>query len=190
MTDKVQSTAVTGMSGEVSANRPWFLGLGSISMLLGLAAIIFPFTAALTVELLIGWILLLTGVFGLIHAWRINAWHGFRFSLASSLVALALGLVLVLFPRSGIVSLALLVALFFIASGILRIMMAWRLKPLDRWLWLLLSGVAALLMAFFMLMLWPEAAGWVIGILLGVDLLFSGLTLVLIAIAAPRQDGA
>lgn len=186
MIDQSRPTAVTGASVYVGANRHWFLGLGATSTLLGLAAIIFPFTAALTIELLVGWILLLTGVFGLIHAWRSSQWQGVRFSIVSSSVALVIGMLLVLFPRAGILSLALLVSLFFIISGIMRVMTAWRLKPLDRWQWLLLSGAAALVMGVLILMLWPQAAGWVIGILLGIDLLFSGLTLILIWVASER----
>ncbi len=185
MIEQSQAT-VTRVTGGVSANRSWFLGLGITSMVLGLAAIVFPFVAALTVELLIGWILVLSGIFGLIHAWRATRWRGFHFSLISSLIALGIGILLVLFPRSGILSLALLVSFFFIVTGIMRIMTAWRLRPLDRWLWLLLSGVVALVLALLILMLWPEAAGWVIGILLGIDLLFSGLTLILLWAAARR----
>ena len=188
MSEQRQSTTATTLTWEARANHNWFMGLGIGSTLLGLAAIIFPFTAALTIELLIGWLLVLSGVFGLVHAWRTNRWHGFHFSLISSLVALAIGLLLVLFPRSGILSLALLVSLFFLATGIMRIMTAWRLRPLDRWLWLLFSGIVALVLALLILLMWPEAAGWVIGVLLGIDLLFSGITLILISLAA-RQAG-
>ncbi len=121
------------------------------------------------------------------HALRARHWRGHRLSLAASLFALGIGAVLVMFPQSGILSLALLVAVFFIASGVLRILLAWRLKPMDHWLWLLFSGALGLLMALLILLLWPEAAGWVIGILLGIDLLFSGVTLILLALTGRRR---
>ena len=179
--------SVTTVTYQVRSNRNWFLLLGVISILLGLVAIIFPFFAALTIELMIGWILVISGVLGILHAWRTNRWHGFHLSPVSSLFALAIGLLLVIFPGSGIISLALLVALFFIASGIMRIAAAWRLKPMDRWIWLLFSGVTALILALLILLLWPEAAGWVVGILLGIDLLFSGAILVLLWLTARRE---
>lgn len=184
MIDKTDSVSITTVSTEFSGNRNWFLGLGIISALLGIAAIVFPLVAALAIELLIGWILVLSGIFGLIHGWRAGRWRGFHFSLVSSLFALGIGLLLLLFPRSGILSLALLVSFFFIVTGIMRIMTAWRLRPLKGWPWLLVSGIIPLVLALFILMLWPEAAGWVIGILLGIDLLFSGITLMLLATAA------
>ncbi|MAL94474.1 MAG: hypothetical protein CME40_05285 [Haliea sp.] len=180
---KTESVTVSAVSTEFSASRNWFLALGVISTLLGAAAIVFPLVAALTIELLIGWILVISGISGLIHAWRAGRWHGFHFSLVSSLFALGLGMLLLLFPRSGILSLALLVAFFFIITGIMRIMTAWRLRALKGWTWLLVSGIMPLVLAVLILMLWPEAAGWVIGVLLGIDLLFSGITLILLSTA-------
>ena len=176
--EKVSTTVIYG----ARFHRNWFLALGIISLLLGIAAIAFPLIAALAVELLIGWILVISGISGFIHALRTSRWRGFHLSLLSSLVAFLIGLLLVLLPRSGILSLALLAALFFMVNGILRTVLAIRLRPLDQWPWLLLSGILSILMSLLVLLLWPEAAGWVIGILLGIDLIFSGATLILMAL--------
>ncbi len=183
MTDEYRTT----VTREATFSRHWFMALGIISALLGLAALVSPLVAAMTLELLIGWILVISGVLGVVHGLRARRWRGYRLSMAPSLFALGIGAVLVLFPRSGILSLALLMAVFFLVSGVFRILLAWHLKPLDRWLWLLSSGILGLVMALLILLLWPEAAGWVIGILLGIDLLFSGVTLILIALTARQR---
>lgn len=179
---------ITLISGQGVANRNWFLGFGIVSVLLGIAAIIFPFVAALAIEQIIGWILVISGLVGVAHGFQGKHLRTQSLSVISSVFALGIGVMLVVFPGLGILSLSVLVALFFIASGISRIAMAWRLRPLDRWLWLMLSGLLSLLFALLLLVLGPGPATWVIGILLGFDLLASGMILILLALTARRES--
>ena len=178
---------ITVISWQGVANRNWFLGFGIVSVMLGVAAIIFPFVAALAIEQIIGWILVISGLVGVAHGFQGKHLRTQSLSVISSIFALGIGVMLVVFPGVGILSLAVLVALFFIASGISRIAMAWRLRPLDRWLWLMLSGLLSLLFALLLLALGPGPATWVIGILLGFDLLASGIILILLALTARKE---
>jgi uncharacterized membrane protein HdeD (DUF308 family) len=151
---------------------------------LGIAAIAFPFVATLAVELLIGWILAISGALGIVQAFRVAKWKGFLLSLLGALLSLGVGAVLLLYPFAGIVSLTLLIAALFLVGGAFRILLAFRVRPLDHWGWLLVSGILALVLAILILAQWPEAAAWVIGVLVGIDLIFSGWTLMLLAMAA------
>lgn len=190
MTDTANTTFLKKpgkVTAEVKENRIWFMVLGIVMVLLGIAAIVFPSVATFAVELLIGWILVISGVAGVVNAFHTSKWAGFLLSMFTALLALGVGIILLLFPFSGIFSLTLLLAAFLIASGVLRIFLAFRLRPLDHWGWHLLGGVLALVLAGLILSQLPEAAAWVIGLLIGVDLIFSGWTLIMLAAAARRS---
>jgi len=175
------------ITSEVRENRSWFLALGIAMILLGIAAIAFPFSATLAVELLLGWILLVNGVFGIVHAFRSCRWKGFTLVMLGALLSLGVGILLLLYPLTGILSLTLVIAVFFTAGGILRILLAFQLRPLDHWGWLLLSGILSLLLATIIMTQWPAAAAWLLGLLVGIDLVFGGWTLVLLGMAAARS---
>ena len=174
------------ISSDVRANRGWIMFLGAVLVALGIAAIAFPFVATVAVELLIGWILVVSGGLGLINALRTPKWRGFTFSLLGAALSLAIGLLLLAYPMTGVLSLTLVMVAFFAAGGVLRVMLALKLRPLDNWGWLLASGVLALLLAALILVQWPLAAGWVIGLLVGIDLLAAGV--ILIALARAVRD--
>lgn len=159
---------------------------GVISAILGLLAIIFPIAASITVSLFLGWLLMIAGVAQSIHAFRVKKWNGFALTLITGILALAVGAALVLYPVSGVAALTLLVAGFLFASGIFRSLTALRIRPFDHWGSLLASGVLAIILALLVIFQFPFSAAWFIGLLVGIDLLFSGLWLMTIAWNAKR----
>jgi uncharacterized membrane protein HdeD (DUF308 family) len=134
----------------------------------------------------VGWILVLSGALGLVHAFRAAKWKGFLLSLLWALLSLGVGIALLVYPFTGMLSLTLLITVFFLAGGTLRIVQALRLRPADYWGWLLASGILALLLGGLILAQWPMAATWVIGVLVGIDLIFAGWTSALLGMAARR----
>jgi uncharacterized membrane protein HdeD (DUF308 family) len=176
-----QSTHVTA---EVHEHRNWFLLVGVLMVVLGVAAIAFPFAATMAIEVLIGWILVISGLAGILQAYRSARWKGFLLTLLGALLALAVGALLLLYPLTGALSLTLLIAAFFLTGGGLRVLLALKVRPLDQWGWMLASGVLALAIAVLILVQWPEAAAWIIGLLVGVDLIFGGWTSIMLALAA------
>jgi uncharacterized membrane protein HdeD (DUF308 family) len=186
-TDRMMNDYLTSITPEVRLNHRWFLILGIALFVLGIAAIVFPFFATLTVELLIGWVLTLSGGIQLVHGFRNTKWRGFIFSLFGALLSLGVGIMLLIYPLTGVLSLTLLIAVFLIADGLFRILLALRLRPFDHWAWLLLSGVLGLGLALIILSQWPQAAAWIIGLLVGIDLVFAGWTTMMLATAARRS---
>lgn len=176
-----QHTLVTA---EVHEHRNWFLGLGILLVALGVGAIIFPFAATIAIEVLIGWTLVISGVAGIVHAYRAARWKGCLFALLGALFSLAIGALLLIYPLTGALTLTLLIAAFFLAGGVFRILLALKVRPLDHWDWMLASGILALAIAVLILAQWPEAAAWIIGLLVGVDLIFGGWTSIMLALAA------
>ena len=130
MTDTATSIepGYPAITSEVREHRFWFLALGVAMVLPGIAAIAFPFMATLAVELLLGWILLANGVLEIVHAFRAARWKGFILAMMGALLSLGIG-ILLLYPLTGILSLTLVIAVFFKAGGLFRILLAFRLRP-------------------------------------------------------------
>jgi uncharacterized membrane protein HdeD (DUF308 family) len=173
MEDAEQVAALA--STELKRHRGWAIGVGLVLAALGIAAIVFPLFASLAVEQFVGWILVMSGLVGTLHALRGTAKHGLVLSLLGALLSFAVGIVLVLYPFSGILSLTLLIASFFIAGGLLRIVLALQLRRIGRYGLTLASGVLALAFGVSIVLIWPAAAAWLIGLLVGIDLIFAGI---------------
>lgn len=147
---------------------------GSIIAALGIAAILFPLIASLAAEQIIGGILLASGAFKAVEAFWRPQWHDVGVAMVSGLLALAAGAFLLLFPLTGILSLTFVVAVLFLADGAFRIFSALRRRTQTGWGWSLLGGVVPLVLGAFVLLQWPYAATWLLGMLIGVDLLVTG----------------
>jgi len=163
-----------------------FLIEGIVLMILGAAAIIVPVIATLAFTLVIGWLFLLSGAVGLVTTfWMRNA-PGFWWSLLSAVVGIAAGIVLIRWPISGTVSLTLVLIAFFIIEGIATLMYAFehRAQLSGRWGWMLASGIVDLILAGIIFAGLPESATWALGLLVGINLLFGGVAMAAMAIAA------
>lgn len=166
-----------------------FLAEGIILVLLGLAAIVVPPIAGLTITIFIGWMLLIGGVAGVVSTFWARHLPGFIWALLSALVAIAAGAVLLLWPIQGLVTLTYVLIAYFIADGILTIVLAveHRRQLSGRWEWLVVSGVISLILAGLIIAGLPGAFSWALGLLVGIDLVFGGSALIAMALTARTQ---
>jgi uncharacterized membrane protein HdeD (DUF308 family) len=163
-----------------------FLVEGIILIILGMAAILVPPIATLAFELVIGWLFLFSGIVGLITTfWMRNA-PGFWWSLFSAVVAIAAGIVLLRWPLSGTLSLTFVLIAFFVIEGIVTIMYAidHRAQRSSRWGWMLASGVVDLILAGIIFAGLPGTAAWALGLLVGINMVFGGVAMIGMALAA------
>jgi uncharacterized membrane protein HdeD (DUF308 family) len=161
-----------------------FLIQGLIMIVLGLLAIGEPMVATLAVALFAGWLFLISGIVGLIGTVRAGGMPGFWWSLLSCLLAVVVGLYLILRPLTGILSLTLVVAVYFGAQGIVQIITAIEhRRVLPSWGWLIFGGIVNILLAALILSGWPGTAEWTLGLLFGINLLMWGTALVMTALA-------
>jgi uncharacterized membrane protein HdeD (DUF308 family) len=176
-----------------SLHEHWrlFLTEGILLLLLGVAAIFVPPVATIAVEIVIGWVLLLSGVFGLISTFRMRHAPGFWWSLFSAVLGIVAGVVLLRWPLSGAVSLTLILTIFLVLEGIASIMLALdhRHGFSSRWGLMLVSGIVDLILAGLIFMGLPGTAAWAIGLLVGINLVFGGTALISMALQA-RNAGA
>jgi uncharacterized membrane protein HdeD (DUF308 family) len=162
-----------------------FLAEGIIMMVLGLVAIAVPEVASVVITIFIGWLFFIGGIFRTGSLLRHRNMPGFGWSLLTALLAIALGVILLLRPIAGVLTLTLALVVFFILEGISAILLAIEhRRHLPSWGWVLFSGLVDLLLAFLIWDGWPSSADWAIGLLVGINMVFLGLSLIMTAIAA------
>ena len=167
-----------------------FLAEGIILVILGLIAIAVPPIATLAFTIIIGWVFLVSGIVGLITTFWARQAPGFWWALVSAIVAIAAGLVLLLWPIRGTFSLTLLLIAFFIVEGIASIMYAIQHGNhlTGRWVWMFVSGIIDLILAGIIFAGLPGTAAWALGLLVGIDMVFGGVALSAMALAARHPD--
>jgi uncharacterized membrane protein HdeD (DUF308 family) len=151
--------------------RNWLYATGAVAMIAGALAIIIPAAASVTVAILIGWLLLVVGAFALAHAWSVRApGRGLRI-LDGLLMALA-GIALIMFPLTGTFTLTFFLAAFFLVAGAVNLAAAIGHRDEPGALMLGLHGALSLILGVLIVADLPSSAGWAIGLLVGVNLIF------------------
>lgn len=164
----------------------WLLALGIVQVVGGAIAIAVPALASLAAVVVFGAALLASAIFQLIHALRTRKWPGSVWYILGGLLYAAAGILVLLFPLGGILTLTAIIATVLIAEGAVRGIVANAMKPKAGWGWWLASGIASVLLGVLLFIGWPATAPWAIGLLLGINLIFSGATNASIAITSRR----
>jgi uncharacterized membrane protein HdeD (DUF308 family) len=174
-----------------SLHEHWvfFLIEGIALLILGLVAIVLPPIATVAVEIIIGWVLLISGVVGLFTTFRMRSAPGFWWSLLSAILGIAAGIVLLRWPLSGVLSLTLILTVFFVIEGVTSVFFSLehRRELTGRWSWMLVSGIVDLVLAGIIFLGLPGTAAWAIGLLVGINMVFGGSALMAMALQA-RTD--
>jgi len=179
------------VSSSLHAHWQLFFFEGLVLLCLGVAAIVLPLIATVAVEILIGWLLLISGIVGLIATLRMRHAPGFFWSLVSAILAIAAGLVLLRWPLSGALSLTVILTAFFVVEGVASIFYALEHKRelTGRWAWMLVSGALDLILGGLIFLGLPATAAWAIGLLVGINMVFGGSSIMSMALLA-RTAGA
>src|SRR5471032_669222 len=174
------------MSAAVREHWKAFLIEGILLVVLGLAAMILPPLASLAVTIFLGWMFLISGIAGLALTFWARQMPGFWWSLISVALAVVAGIVLLARPMQGILTLTIVVGAYFLAEGVATIMYALehRRELSERWSWMLFSGLLDILISAMIIMGLPGSAEWAIGLLVGINLVFGGASLIGMALAA------
>jgi uncharacterized membrane protein HdeD (DUF308 family) len=176
------------MSAAVREHWKAFLFEGILLVVLGLAAMIVPPLASLAVAIFLGWMFLISGVVGLALTFWARQMPGFWWSLISAALAVLAGIVLLARPVQGVLTLTIVISAYFLAEGVTTIMYALehRRELSERWSWLLFAGIVDILIAAMIVTGLPGSAEWAIGLLVGINLLFGGASMIGMALAARK----
>jgi len=163
-----------------------FLFEGVLLSIIGLAAMIVPPLASLAITIFLGWMFLVSGIAGLFATYWARNMPGFWWSLISAALAVLAGGILLARPMQGVLTLTIVIGAYFLAEGVATIMYALehRKELSGRWSWLLIAGLMDIIIAFFIIAGLPGSAEWAIGLLVGINLLFGGASLIGMALAA------
>jgi uncharacterized membrane protein HdeD (DUF308 family) len=159
----------------LSRDWAWLLLLATFQILGGVLAVAVPIAASFAAVGVIAALLTVTAFLQIIHAFQIKAWpRSVWYGLGAVLYA-AIGAVLILYPTTGALALAVLIAILLIAEGALRTVFGALVRPLPGWSWLVVAGLLSIVVGVILLIGWPVTALWLTGLLLGVNLLMTGI---------------
>lgn len=163
----------------------WFMFLGCLLIVCGLICIAGDITATFATVLAFGWLMMLSGVVALVHAFRVHTWNGFFLYLMSALLRGFTGYVLVRYPVAGAAAITLVLASFFLVGGLFRAIGS-GILALPRWGWSMFSGIVSVMLGAVLLTQMPISSLWFIGFAIGLDLVLEGVSLVGFASAIHR----
>jgi uncharacterized membrane protein HdeD (DUF308 family) len=161
--------------GRLRASSSRLLWLGGGLLVVGFLALVFPIVSTLVAALFVGWVFLISGGFMFFGAFSIHGTGPFFGALLLGLLFVVAGVFLIFNPLAGAVALTLTIGVIFIFQGAFEIFFAFETRPHDGWVGMLISGIASIVMAVLIAAGWPAISLVVLGILLGVNLITTGI---------------
>jgi uncharacterized membrane protein HdeD (DUF308 family) len=159
---------------------------GVLLIVFGMVAVCLPLLAAVAVNALIGWLIILAGVVHLVLGFRAHGAGSMIWKLLVGVAYLCFGGYVILHPVLGVASLTLLLASLFVIEGVLDFVLFSNMRPMHGSSWLLLDGIVSVLLGLLIYMQWPSSSAWAIGTLVGISMIFSGVARVMMSFAVRK----
>ena len=180
----IEQMAGTGIE-EVRKHSTWFLVMGVALIVIGCIAMASAVVATILSMLFLGWLLIIGGLFEVIHGFARRRWSGFFINLLGGILYAVAGFIILLDPGLAAITLTLLIAMLFLAAGIFRLVIAFS-TPLHHRGWLVFNGALSIVLGLSIWASWPLSGLWVIGFFVGIDMIFDGWTEVMLALTVRR----
>ncbi|MGB5215920.1 MAG: HdeD family acid-resistance protein [Anderseniella sp.] len=186
MTDKLSVDEAAevmriAMRDVIKRHSLWYLLQGALMTLTGVVALLFPVFSSIAVVVMLGWLLVINGVFqGISLIGATNVPH-FWLQLISVALSIVIGTLFLRDPGGGLLSLTLLLIVFFMVGGMAKIIFALTIRPFAKWGWVLASGLVGVVLSLILWSSLPVAAGWLLGLFVGIQLISEGLALTYMA---------
>ena len=174
------SDASSGMKGATG----WSIIWGVLMFICGVLAISLPQISSIEIVIILSWLILIAGVWHLIFAFQSHSIGGFLWKILLAILYLITGIYMSMHPLLSVVSLTLVLAVFLVLEGIIEIVLYFGLRALRHSGWVMFDGIVTLVLGIFIWMQWPSSAAWVIGTLVGISLIFSGISRFMLSLAA------
>lgn len=187
MADAVQ--AVEDMKAKIQENWGWFLALGIALVIGGIILIAAPLATSVAVTILIAAVLFVGGLVQIYNSFKTQGTSSFLWNLITGIIAVIGGIVIYLNPLAGTFALTLVIAAIFVAQGVSQILLAYKLKPHEGWVWVLIAGIVSLAAGVMIWIDLPGSAAWALGLIAGISVLVNGWSYIAIALAARAAKG-
>ncbi|CDP54298.1 HdeD family acid-resistance protein [Paradevosia shaoguanensis] len=186
MTASDSSNPLERFTHHVRRRWGWFLALGIIYLIGGIAAIFLPVMSSIAFTIVIASFLVVGGIVQIIQSFQMNGWQGVVWHLLMGIITLVGGGYALWNPIAGALAITLVIAITFIAQGVVEIVMGFRLRPVDGWGWMIASGVLAVLAGIALTWTFPASGLVTVGTIAGIAMIFTGWSYIYIAMAARR----
>jgi len=164
----------------------WSIVLSVLLMVAGLIAIALPIIAGIAITVIVGWLLIFSGVLHLAYAWGGGRPGMVTWQILLGLAYGLIGFYVLANPLAGLAGLTFAIAIYLFVEGVLEFMLSFQLRPAAGSGWLLFDGIVTLILAVMIWSTWPSSAAWVVGVLVGISMFFSGMTRLMLSLAVRR----
>ncbi|WP_049903099.1 HdeD family acid-resistance protein [Halococcus agarilyticus] len=161
-------------------------GVGALVSILGIIAIFSPFVTGIALSPILGVLLVIGGIGHAVHVFSAEGTRTFVWQALLAVAYAVSGITLIANPIIGLLTLTLLLAVFFVIEGLIEVVMGVRRRPASGWGWLLASGVVGIVAGVLVWIGWPISALWVVGLVFGIKLLSTGATMIVLAMGSRR----
>lgn len=186
---QVDTALLTASASELRRRWGWFLALGIAMAVVGLLALGASVFVTLASMFFLGWLLAIGGALHIVHSFGTGSWSGLFMHLLVGILYVVVGLLTIVHPVAGALSLTLLLAALFMVGGLFRIVTAAAIR-LPHWGWMLLNGIITFILGLVIWAQWPISGLWAIGLFIGIDLLLSGWSFIMLALKARTMAGS
>ncbi|MDE1177496.1 MAG: DUF308 domain-containing protein [Edaphobacter sp.] len=164
----------------------WSILLSILLIIAGFLTLMIPFIGGIGIAIFVGWAMVVSGVTHFIYAFKTHAAGSLLWELLLGAVYLITGVYVLLHPLAGLASLTLLLAIYLFVEAIFEVIHYFQVRPRSGAGWLLLDGLVTFVLALMIWRSWPASALWAVGTLVGISMLFSGFSRLMLALAAKR----
>jgi uncharacterized membrane protein HdeD (DUF308 family) len=169
------------LSNEIKNRSAWSIVMGFVTAALGVFLILYPFATAAITTVLLGWTLVFVGIAQFVFALHSQTVGRFFLKVLLSVLYGVCGIALASFPLAGVAALTMILgALLLIHAGVAAAT-AFQMRPVEGWGWFLFDAIASLLLGILIIAEWPSTSVWAIGTLVGISVLMSGISRIMIA---------
>jgi uncharacterized membrane protein HdeD (DUF308 family) len=180
------STTPSTLSALAPKAINWSIALSILLIIAGLFAICIPSISGIAITLFFGWAMILSGITHFIFAFKTHTTGGRIWEVLVGAVYLVTGFVLLMHPLDSLLVLTLVLAYYLFFEAIVEFIQFFQLRPRHGAVWLLIDGIITLILAIMIWRAWPASSIWVIGTLVGISMIFSGFSRLMLSLAAKR----
>jgi uncharacterized membrane protein HdeD (DUF308 family) len=180
------SSAATPFPETVRKSIGWSITLSILLILAGFFALLIPFISGIGITIFIGWLMIISGITHFVFAFKTHTTGGVLWELLLGAVYLFTGVYLIMHPLAGLLTLTLFLACYLFFEGIFEIVQYFQIRPRHGAGWLLFDAIVTLILAFMIWRSWPASSVWVVGTLIGISMIFSGFSRLMLSLAAKR----
>jgi uncharacterized membrane protein HdeD (DUF308 family) len=179
-----ETMATSTIAAQARHFTGWSIAVSILLIVAGILAIGLPLAAGIAVNIVVAWLLIFAGIAHLIFGWELRRIGGAIWQFLLGALYVAVGVYLLAHPLAGLLSLTLALAIYLFVEGVLELVLAFQVPTRQAKGWLALDGVVTLILGFMIWRTWPASTEWAIGTLVGISMIFSGSTRLMLSMAA------